>query len=410
MTTLGQDIMARLDEAARFSEPGPGVTRFFLTPEHRQVADLVRRWMEEAGLAVHMDAAGTVVGRLEGPAPDAPTLIVGSHVDTVREGGKYDGMLGVVMPIVCAQEIRRSGTALPYALEIVAFGDEEGARFPTTLIGSRALSGLFDPATLDLADRAGVTLGQAFADFGLDPAGIPALKRDPEKTLGYVEVHIEQGPVLEAEDLPVGVVTAITGIERHTVAFTGKASHAGTTPMETRRDALAGAAQAIAAVERIARETDDLVGTVGSILMEPNVINVIPARCELGVELRSPERGIRETARRTVLESCEEIARARGLGFEHTLGYEEDGAACSPRIVAALKEAVEADGYRPRELFSGAGHDGLAMSALTDIGMLFVRCRDGLSHHPDEHIAEEDADAGARVLLSFLTRFGTPRP
>lgn len=402
--------MARLDEAARISEPGPGVTRFFLTEEHRRVADLVERWMEEAGLAVHMDAAGTLVGRLEGPSPDAPTLIVGSHVDTVREGGKYDGMLGVVMPIVCVERLVKDGKALPFALEVVAFGDEEGARFPTTLIGSRALAGLFEPAALELADRDGVTLAQALKDFGLDPDAIAGLKRDPEKTLGYVEVHIEQGPVLEDKDIPVGVVTAITGIERHRMTFTGKASHAGTTPMETRHDALAGAAEAITAVEAICRETRDLVGTVGSIDMQPNVINVIPARVELGVELRSPRSEIRRMARQAVLDACDDIGRARGLEFAHTLGYEENGAACSPRIVEALKEAVKAEDYRPLELFSGAGHDALAMSALTDIGMLFVRCRDGLSHHPDEAITEADADAGARVLLNFLAGFETPTP
>jgi allantoate deiminase len=401
-TRLGSRIIEALEDAARFSTTERGVTRFFCTPEHRALVDWLRARMEEAGLSASLDDAGNLVGRLAGPTPDSPVLILGSHQDSVRQGGKFDGMLGIVVPIACMAEINATGPRLPFAIEVIAFGDEEGGRFQSTLVGSRAIAGRFEHAALTSLDSTGTSMAQAMRDFGLAPERIGTLARDPARVLGFVEVHIEQGPILEREGLPVGVVTAITGIERHKVRLIGRAGHAGTTPMVARRDALAAAAELVLFVERLCRETDRLVGVVGELSVEPGAVNVIPACCSLTVELRSPERTIRGRGRAALGRELERLQAERGVASESRMTYEADGVACSRRLAGILEEAVRGQGLRVKHLFSGAGHDGLAMKDLTEIAMLFVRCRDGLSHHPDEAIDSADAEVAARVLISFL--------
>ena len=275
---FGDGLMARLDELSAFTSEEGWLTRLYLTPAHKEAALRVMGWMEEAGMAARLDAVGNVVGHYEGSRPGLPALLLGSHIDTVRDAGKYDGSFGVVAAIAAVAELDRRGERLPFAIEVLAFGDEEGVRFPSTIAGSRAVAGRFDPATLDLTDADRVRLGAALAAFGGDPAGIPETARRPEQVVGYVELHIEQGPVLEAMSLPVGVVTAINGASRFRIEVTGTAGHAGTVPMRLRKDALAAAAEMILAVERRAAGATEtgLVATVGRIEALPGAPNVIP--------------------------------------------------------------------------------------------------------------------------------------
>lgn len=406
---LGRQLMTRLDEAARYSRPGPGVTRLFCSDEHRKVLELVADWMRQAGLTPELDASGNLVGRNARAMAGEKTLILGSHQDTVAEGGKYDGMLGVALPLQALQALKEAGTELPYGVEVVAFGDEEGTRFQSTLIGSRALAGTFDPASLEARDADGVTLGDALKAFGGNPEAIPQLARKPESIIGFVEVHIEQGPVLEQRDQAVGVVTALTGIERHRMTVTGKAGHAGTTPMPGRRDALVGAAEMVVEADRILNATQDFVGVVGKLEVRPNAVNVIPAEVTFTLELRSPSAAVRETGRKEILNACQRLAQARGLALSSEPTYQAEAVACAEWLIEALEGACQACEEPAERMFSGAGHDGLAMHDLTDIGMLFVRCKDGLSHHPDEAISAGDADRATRVLMRFLSDLRTER-
>ncbi|MBY6206685.1 MULTISPECIES: allantoate amidohydrolase [Halomonas] len=401
---LGQQLLERLDAAAECSEPGPGVTRLFCSNEHRQVLEIIAEWMRRAGLTPQLDASGNLVGRCDKARAGARTLIMGSHQDTVVEGGKYDGMLGVALPLLALETLKQQGVELEYGVEVVAFGDEEGTRFQSTLIGSRALAGRFDPTSLEARDANGVSLGEALKAFGGDPEQIASLARDPETVLGFVEVHIEQGPVLEQRDHALGIVTALTGIERHRVTVGGKAGHAGTTPMPGRRDALVGAAEMIAEVDRILNATEDFVGVVGKLEVRPNAVNVIPAEVTFTLELRSPRLEVREQGREAILAACRRLASNRQLALEIEQTYQAEAVACADELMQSLHNACR-DCEEPADtLFSGAGHDGLAMCELTDIGMLFVRCTDGLSHHPDEAITAADAGAATRVLMRFLDR------
>ncbi|MCK0753488.1 M20 family metallo-hydrolase [Chromohalobacter japonicus] len=402
---LGQQLMARLDEAAQYSLPGEGVTRLFCSEEHRQVLALIGDWMRQAGLTPELDASGNLVGRNARAQAGEKTLILGSHQDTVVEGGKYDGMLGVALPLQALQALKDDAVELPYGVEVVAFGDEEGTRFQSTLIGSRALAGTFQMESLDAKDAGGVVLGEALRNFGGDPGAISALARAPEQVLGFCEVHIEQGPVLEQRGRAVGVVTALTGIERHRVTLVGKAGHAGTTPMPGRRDALVGAAEMVMEADRVLNTTKELVGVIGMLDVRPNAVNVIPAETTFTLELRSPDPEVRRTGREQLLSAFANIAEVRGLVLDMQQTYSAEAVDCADWMVEALEVASEECGQPAERLFSGAGHDGLAMNDLTAIGMLFVRCRDGLSHHPDEAISVEDADAATRVMMAFLRGF-----
>ncbi|MBZ0332187.1 M20 family metallo-hydrolase [Halomonas sp. ANAO-440] len=404
---LGRRLMERLDEAAVYSLPGHGVTRLFAGEEHRRLLPLLSSWMRLAGLEPELDAVGNLVGRCPRALAGEPALILGSHQDSVIEGGKYDGMLGVAMPLLALEALREQGREPSCAVEVVAFGDEEGVRFPSTLVGSRALAGTLDPKVLEGKDKEGVTLREALTYLGADTSRLAEVSRNPERVLGYVEVHIEQGPVLENEGLALGVVTALTGIERHRVTVSGKAGHAGTTPMEGRRDALVGASAMVLEADSLLRRRDSLVGVIGQLTVRPGAVNVIPSEVEFTLELRSPDPEKRLAGRREILAGLAGIAKERGLEFTTCMDYEAEGVACAERLIQALEQACREVGQPSRRLFSGAGHDGLAMHALTDIGMLFLRCRDGLSHHPDEAITAEDAEAGTRVIMQLLTSMAT---
>ena len=402
---LGPLIMQWLDELAECSEDPVELTRRYLTPEHAQAADLVMLRMREAGMNAWLDAAGNVVGRFPGRRPDARRLILGSHIDTVRNAGKYDGALGVMLPIACLRWLHERGERLDYPIDVIAFGDEEGLRFLATLIGSRAVAGAFDPAVLMAVDDDGVRLHEALREFGLDPDAVGDAGYRREEVAGYVEVHIEQGPVLEAEGRPVGVVTSIAGSTRLRVEVVGRAGHAGTVPMHLRHDALAAASEAVTAIERICVELPGAVGTVGVLKALPGTINVIPGFAEFTVDVRAGADERRREALQRIDEAFAAISERRGVVFDSVTTHETMVQVCSPRLMRCLGRAVEAEGFEVRELPSGAGHDALAMAHLTDVGMLFVRCKDGISHHPAESMTEADAGVAARVLLRFLEEF-----
>jgi allantoate deiminase len=398
-------IMQRCDALARHSELHGGLTRVFLSPESRAAGELVLGWMREAGMHARLDAIGNAVGRYEGTRAGLPCLMLGSHLDTVRDAGKYDGMLGVVTAIECVNFLNSEKKRLPFAIEVIGFGDEEGVRFGTTLLGSRAIAGTLDPKVLQTTDSQGLSIERALREFGLKPEEVSSVARKQGELLAYAELHIEQGPVLEAEGLPVGVVTAINGFSRLRVTLRGEAGHAGTVPMKLRRDALAAAAECVLAVERIARGRPELVGTVGRIEAKPGAINVIPGQVQFTVDLRAPEDAAREQAVAAARTEIALIAGARDVTFEIEALQELGSSACAPWLMAQLERAVASEGLRVLRLPSGAGHDGMALKAIADIAMLFVRCKRGVSHHPAEAISEADAAAGARVLYKFIHGF-----
>jgi allantoate deiminase len=404
----GRKVFDRLDELARFTDEPGQLTRLYLSPSHKAASLQVRDWMAAAGMEVRVDAVGNVVGRYEGTDPDRPVLLIGSHIDTVRNAGKYDGNFGVIAAIAAVAELHGRGERLPYAIEVLAFGDEEGVRFPVTLTGSRAVAGTLDPAALDARDADGISVREALQQFGCDPADASTVARRREDVAAYVELHIEQGPVLQAEDLPVGVVTAINGASRFTIEVSGTAGHAGTVPMELRSDALTAAAEMILAIERVALETDALVATVGKIEALPGAVNVIPAGAHFTLDIRSPGDAVRNGAIARLEEELAAIARRRGVRVRLTRTYDEPAATCAPWLVTQFSDAVARTGIQPYRLPSGAGHDGLAMVALCPIGMLFVRCKDGISHNPAEAITADDADAAVRVLIDFIRHFTPP--
>src|SRR6266446_3405637 len=360
--SLGDEIIGRINQLATISDTPEHLTRIFLTKEHRAAADLILAWMSEAGMRAHLDAIGNVCGRYEGEVSGLPCLMLGSHYDTVRDAGKWDGPLGLVTAISCVEDLHQRGLRLPFAIEVVGFADEEGVRFASTLLGSRAVAGTFDESVLGAKDRQGISMREALSQFGLDPGRIGAAARSRSELHGYVELHIEQGPVLECEGLPVGVVTAISGATRLAASLTGMAGHAGTVPMLLRRDALAGAAECIVEIEKICR-TDEggLVGTVGYIHAMPGATNVIPGQVSFTMDLRGPTDTHRRKAVTDLVRHIEAIAKRRKLKLQVDVTHENRTVPCAPWLKAQVAEAVAAEGFRVFELPSGAGHDGMAM-------------------------------------------------
>lgn len=399
LTHLGEELLKRLDALAEYSESGPGLTRMPFTPEHRGANALIQEWMDQAGLETHLDAAGTLIGRREGPV-GAPTLLLGSHQDSIRRGGKYDGMLGIALPILVLEQLKCE--ELPYSIEVLAFADEEGVRFPTALMGPRTLAGTFNSEDLNLTDKSGVKLSDALKDFGGQPDKLASLKRKPKDVLGFIETHIEQGPVLEQMNRGLGVVTAICGIERWTVTLTGKTRHAGTSPMSLRYDAFAGAAEIALEIEKQCSAKEQMVGVVGQINVFPNVVNAIPGRVEFSVELRAASDETRSSVSKCLTDAVEAIAKKRKLELEVVKSYSQKAVPCDPALSDVLANAIEAvDAPAPR-IMSGATHDASAMADLCPVAMLFVRCKDGISHHPDEAISAEDAYLAMAALDQAL--------
>jgi allantoate deiminase len=402
---MGPEICRRIDELATISEDPQKLTRIFLSPEQARASALIQSWMNAAGMATRVDAIGNVVGRYEGSRPGLPALVLGSHLDTVRDAGKYDGMLGVVTAIACVDRLNSEDRRLDFAIEIIGFSDEEGVRYGTTMLGSEAVAGTFDMDVLTLADGQGVTMEQALRDFGLDPGEIAACAHCRNEILAYVEFHIEQGPVLEGWGLPVGCVTSISGATRYEATITGQAGHAGTVPMPARKDAMAAAAECVLAIEARCSAEPGLVGTVGRMEVGPGAINVIPGQAAFTIDIRAPDDAQRIRAAADLVGQLETIARKRGVTLTMRKIHDMAAAPCAPWLMDQVDRAIAAEGVTPFRLPSGAGHDGMAMIAIADIGMIFLRCAGGISHNPAEAITVADAEIGAQVLLRFIRDF-----
>jgi allantoate deiminase len=396
-------LMARLEAFADFTDEPRRLTRLFLSEAHRRAALAFIGWCSEARLEAKIDAAGNVVARYEGKRAGAPALMLGSHIDTVRDAGLYDGNYGALAALAVVEWLNARDERLDHAIEIVAFGDEEGVRFRTTLTGSRALVGNYPQDVLDQKDAQGVLMRDALLAFGGDPERAGSIRRTD--VAAFVEAHIEQGPALEAEGLPLGVVTAINGATRLEVVVDGLAGHAGATPMHLRQDALTAAAEMALAIEDRARSEPDLVATVGRLEVWPGATNVIPGHVQFSIDLRAPSDLNRAAALADVEARILAIAATRGVRVSIAKSHEANAYVCDPNIVAGLAQAVEAVGVPPRLLPSGAGHDAMAMGKLCPAGMLFVRCKGGVSHNPLESITVEDCAIGLKALTQFTRDF-----
>jgi allantoate deiminase len=406
---VGAHVMGWTEELATITEEPGVLTRTFLTAQHRLAGEKVIGWMRAGGMTAAFDAIGNVAGRYEGERPGLPALLLGSHLDTVCDAGRYDGILGVLSAIACVKALHDDGWRLPFAIEVLGFGDEEGVRFHSTLIGSRGVAGTLDRAVLSKCDGAGISLEEALRRFGLDPDRIGAAARRPEQVLAYVELHIEQGPVLEARGLALGVVTSIAGASRYALEITGEAGHAGTVPMALRRDALAAAAEAVLIVERRCAARDGLVGTVGQLTVAPGAVNVIPGLVRFSLDIRAADDADRQAAASGVLREIRESCARRGLKLHATPTHDSPSTSCAPWLMTQLGHAVAAQGVTPTRLPSGAGHDAMALADLVDVGMLFVRCKGGISHNPAESVTAEDVALGVGALYRFIRDF-TPKP
>ena len=398
----GAEIIERCRALARFSETPDCLTRTFLCPAMHDVHRTLRAWMEEAGMDVGIDSAANLHAFYAAATPDAPRLLIGSHVDTVPNAGAFDGVLGVVLAIALVGQL--AGRRLPFAIEVVAFSEEEGVRFGVPFIGSRALVGALDEALLARVDAQGISVEQAIREFenrSLTVAAridLPSSEPRPSgsgclaHTLGYLEFHIEQGPVLDTLNLPLGIVTAIVGQTRCEVTFQGEANHAGATPMHLRRDALTAAARWIALVEQTARATPGMVATVGALHVHPGAANVIPGEVRATLDVRHADDAIRRGA----------TAQLRSAACTWKQLIDQPAVACDARLTALLERAVEATGNPVHRMTSGAGHDAMILAAIAPIAMLFVRSPGGISHHPAESVCAADVDAALAAGLAFL--------
>lgn len=391
-------VLARCAELDRFSAHPTWLERAHLTPQHAAAANAVADWMRQAGLGTWMDSAGNMCGRVEGREPGLPALLLGSHIDTVPDAGSFDGMLGVVMAISVVERLRNRMVSLPFALEVIAFSDEEGTRFGKALLGSSAVAGVWDEDWWDLRDRDGVTLFQAFRNFGLDPRRVGEAARRPEDVVGYLEAHIEQGPYLEAADASLGYVTTIAGARRFNLIITGEARHAGGTPYERRKDALVGASEAITLIERLAR-AGECIATVGQIKVAPGGVNVVPGRADFSLDLRAALDQDRDALWDTYVREITALCEARGLRFTWTESHRAKAMPCAPWLQEAVIDGIAVTGDTdPMALWSRAGHDAMVVGELCDVGMLFIRCFDGISHHPGENVREIDVALGIDAL------------
>jgi allantoate deiminase len=401
MPERARRAIAECRRIASMSEEPNRTTRRFLTLPVREVHALLRERMEAVGMTVSVDAAGNLRGLWQPPNATGKRLILGSHIDTVPNAGAFDGVLGVTLAleyVEIAQELK-----LPLPIEIIAFSEEEGVRFGVPFLGSRAAAGRFDPALLKLKDAEGVTFEAAIRAFGLDPGEIDKAVIDAH-ALGFLEIHIEQGPALEAEGFQVAAVTAIVGQSRHTLTWTGHTNHAGTTPMHLRRDALAGAAEWIVAVESLAQRVEGLVATVGHVDVEPNAANVIAGAVRVSLDVRHADDAARKSAVDALLAQAEAIAQRRALDLQCARQMDQPAVPMDERLTAFLADAIEAAGLPVKSMPSGAGHDAMVMAACVPTAMLFLRSPGGISHHPDETVREEDVTAALEVCGKFLQR------
>jgi len=404
MKSRAQRAIAECKTIAAMSEEPGRITRRFLTPPVRNVHAHLRARMESMDMTVCIDAAGNLRGLWQPASASPKRLILGSHIDTVPNAGAFDGVLGVALALEwvdLAQELE-----LPLAVEVIAFSEEEGVRYGVPFIGSRAVAGRFAPALLALKDAEGVTVDAALRAFSLHPEQIGEASASAD-AIGFVEIHIEQGPVLDAEGLSVAAVTAIVGQTRLNLKFSGQANHAGTTPMRLRHDALAAAAELITAVEALAQRTDGLVATVGKINVEPNAANVVPGAVQVSLEVRDANDTMRVAAVEELLARAAAIAARRGISLEQTELLDQPAVPMDERLTAFLTDAIEAAGFPVKTMTSGAGHDAMVMASRMPTAMLFLRSPGGISHPPSETVREEDVEASLLVGSEFLQRVAT---
>lgn len=407
MTSAARRLVRRLDELGRVSDERGRLTRTFLSPAMRQANHLVGSWMREAGLLVMEDEVGNLIGRRPSPRTNPKTLILGSHLDTVVGAGRFDGALGVVLAVTALEELSRRRVTLPFDIEVVGFSEEEGVRFGSAYLGSKGYSGSLRRSDLAKVDAQGLSVRQALEAHHRRPIELPRSRFRRRDLLGYLEVHIEQGPVLEELGLGLGVVTAIAGQSRIKLRWVGKAGHAGTTPMKLRRDALAGAAELAVAAEALALATPGLVATIGTWSVKPGAGNVIPGEVVHSLDVRHARDAVKARALARLEARARSIAARRGLALDWRLLQSHEAVTCSSPLSALLAATVRAHQGSCPKLASGAGHDGVILSRLAPIAMLFVRCRDGLSHHPDEFASTRDLEAALAATVGFLERLAT---
>ncbi|AOX45725.1 allantoate amidohydrolase [Microbacterium sp. BH-3-3-3] len=403
-------VMGRCEELARITATPGSITRVYLSPEHARVNRLAAEWMRELGMTTRQDAVGNQVGRLApAGAPDAPALLMGSHLDTVPDAGRFDGIVGVLMALEVVRLVRRidddgvASSPFPFALEVVAFSDEEGTRFGKALLGSSAVAGQWDASWWELTDADGVTLRDAFRDFGLDPGRIGEAAREPDHLVAYLEAHIEQGPELHRAGQALAAVSSIASARRFQLVVEGEARHAGGTPYDLRRDALLGASEAALAVERICRGEHHIVGTVGQLEAFPGAVNVVPGEAHLSLDLRGEFDTTRDDTWNAISAELDAIMGRRGLRWSAREVHSAPAVFCAPLLQDVVRAGI---GGEAPTLFSRAGHDAMAIGAITDVGMLFLRNPDGISHHPDEAVAGGDVAVGIRALAEAVLHLG----
>lgn len=398
----GDAIVARLQSLARHTDVPGEMNRLSLSPAHKAAVEEVLGLFRAAGMTAEVDPLGSVVGRYASDRNDAKTLLIGSHLDTVPNGGIYDGPLGVMAALAVVEELSRTGKRLPFNIEVLAFSDEEGVRFPSAFSSSKAVAGTFEEKLLTEKDRDGVTRADALRAFGCDPALWASAQRDPATLVGYLELHIEQGPVLEANGEALGIVSAIVGLSRGRISISGKAGHAGTTPMDLRKDALCCASEIVLALEKLGRDTDELVATVGQFAVMPGAGNVIPARVVMSYDIRSPKDPVRVRALALAMGRAREIAEERHCAIDIEMTSAVPAAASDPGLMKAIGAAIGKQGGKPRTLVSGAGHDAMIFRNVCPQAMMFVRSKDGLSHHPDEFTTAEDIGRAAQAMYDTV--------
>jgi allantoate deiminase len=397
---LAGTILARCEALSRCTEEPGQILRRLLSPPMEDCHRLIRVWMEAAGMRVFVDRAGNLHGLYPAASgEDAPRLLIASHLDTVPNAGRYDGILGVMMGLALVEAL--DGRRLPFAIEVIGFSDEEGVRYGIPFIGSRALAGTLGPGHLARKDASGVLMASALSDYAaVHPDAVEPIL-DP-RARAYLEFHIEQGPVLEDADLALGVVEAIVGQSRAVVTFRGQAGHAGTTPMHLRRDALAAAVQWLSAVEAEACATAGLVATTGSITCEPGAANVIPGSVQCSLDVRHADDSLRRAAMEKMLADAQVIAVQRQIKAEIEIELDQAAVALHPALTALCADAISATGVPPLRMVSGAGHDAMILAPLLPSAMIFLRSPGGISHHPDEAVRADDVAAGLRAGLTFL--------
>ncbi|MBM3636646.1 MAG: allantoate amidohydrolase [Alphaproteobacteria bacterium] len=409
-SSLGARAYQRLEALRAYTDEPGKITRLYLSPSHIKSIDFIVDEMRRAGCdSVSVDALGTVVGRYEGKTSGLPALLIGSHIDTVVDGGAYDGALGVIAGIGVVEALHQNGERLDFAIEVLGFGDEENVRFPANLTSSRAIAGTLDEAALDARDGQGISIREALTANGFDPSKMKSLERDPKTVIGYVEIHIEQGPILEAENLSVGVVTAINGATRWALTVKGEPGHAGTVPMNMRHDALTAASEVALAIERIGRAHESVVATVGRFQAFPGAVNVIPGEVRFSLDARAPDDALREKIITMIEAECKAIAARRHVALHIEPLSSAKATLMASHMIAGLSEAIGRRQITPRLLPSGAGHDAMAMATLCPAGMMFVRCKGGISHSPLESMTESDCDTAIEVLLDFVQQFDPKR-